>query len=124
MSTPSLHPSHPLYLLWAFPERSKKKSPLYFFRIFPIDEYQKDQCLLYVMQLIGFPFFESQAIWIAQLLSGKRTLPSFHDMMQSIKDFYHSREIAGVPKHNTHDLANFEVKISFAHCINICKRCI
>ncbi|RVW31673.1 Flavin-containing monooxygenase FMO GS-OX-like 9 [Vitis vinifera] len=59
-------------------------------------------------KLIGFPFFESQAIWIAQLLSGKRTLPSFHDMMQSIKDFYHSREIAGVPKHNTHDLANFE----------------
>ncbi|XP_022998277.1 flavin-containing monooxygenase FMO GS-OX-like 9 [Cucurbita maxima] len=59
-------------------------------------------------KLIGFPFFESQAIWIAQLLSGKRTLPSWDDMMQSIKEFYHSRDVAGIPKHNTHDLADFE----------------
>lgn len=63
------------------------------------------------MQLIGFPFFESQAIWIAQLLSGKRTLPSYDDMMQSIKQFYHSKDIAGIPKHNTHDLAEFEVLV-------------
>lgn len=62
-----------------------------------------------VVQLIGFPFFESQAIWIAQLLSGKRTLPSCDDMMQSIKEFYHSKDTAGIPKHNTHDLAEFEV---------------
>ncbi|CAK9312252.1 unnamed protein product [Citrullus colocynthis] len=59
-------------------------------------------------KLIGFPFFESQAIWIAQLLSGKRTLPSCDDMMQSIKEFYLSKDTAGVPKHNTHDLAEFE----------------
>lgn len=59
-------------------------------------------------KLIGFPFFESQAKWIAQLLSGKRTLPSWDQMMQSIKEFYHSRDVAGIPKHNTHDLANFE----------------
>lgn len=59
-------------------------------------------------KIIGFPFFESQAIWIAQLLSGKRTLPSSDDMMQSIKDFYHSRDLAGVPKHYTHDIAEFE----------------
>lgn len=61
------------------------------------------------MQLIGFPFFESQAKWIAQLLSGKRTLPSWDQMMQSVKEFYHSRDVAGIPKHNTHDIANFEV---------------
>ncbi|KAB2609416.1 flavin-containing monooxygenase FMO GS-OX-like 9 [Pyrus ussuriensis x Pyrus communis] len=42
-------------------------------------------------KIIGFPFFESQAKWIAQLLSGKTTLPSRDDMMQSIKEFYHSR---------------------------------
>ncbi|KAJ4831256.1 hypothetical protein Tsubulata_014572 [Turnera subulata] len=59
-------------------------------------------------KLIGFPFFESQAKWIAQLLSGKRTLPSWDDMMQSIKEFYQSRDAAGVPKHNTHDIADFE----------------
>lgn len=61
------------------------------------------------MQIIGFPFFESQAIWIAQLLAGKRTLPSLTEMMQSIKEFYNSRDAAGIPKHNTHDICNFEV---------------
>ncbi|KAI3759274.1 hypothetical protein L6452_06967 [Arctium lappa] len=59
-------------------------------------------------KLIGFPFFESQAKWIAQLLSGKRTLPSRDEMMKSIQDFYQSREAAGIPKHNTHDVADFE----------------
>ncbi|XVE56871.1 hypothetical protein DITRI_Ditri04bG0045100 [Diplodiscus trichospermus] len=59
-------------------------------------------------KLIGFPFFESQAKWIAQVLSGKRRLPSWDDMMHSINQFYHSRELAGIPKCNTHDLADFE----------------
>ncbi|KAL6584071.1 hypothetical protein OROMI_003360 [Orobanche minor] len=59
-------------------------------------------------KIIGFPFFESQAKWIAQVLSGKRILPSWDDMMQSIKEFYHSRDVAGIPKHNTHDIACFE----------------
>ncbi|GLT25242.1 hypothetical protein SLA2020_003860 [Shorea laevis] len=59
-------------------------------------------------KIIGFPFFESQARWIAQLLSGKRTLPSWDEMMQSIGEFYHSRDLAGIPKHNTHEIANFE----------------
>ncbi|KAM1516679.1 hypothetical protein ACFXTH_015603 [Malus domestica] len=59
-------------------------------------------------KIIGFPFFESQAKWTAQLLSGKTTLPSRDDMMQSIKEFYHSRDVAGIPKHNTHDIAEFE----------------
>ncbi|KAK6925061.1 Flavin monooxygenase-like [Dillenia turbinata] len=56
-------------------------------------------------KIIGFPFFESQAKWIAQLLSGKRSLPSWHEMMQSIKELYHSKEEAGVPKHHTHVIA-------------------
>ncbi|GLU12446.1 hypothetical protein SLE2022_291270 [Rubroshorea leprosula] len=59
-------------------------------------------------KIIGFPFFESQARWIAQLLSGKRTLPSWDEMMQSIGEFYQSRDLAGIPKHNTHEIANFE----------------
>nr|GEU46808.1 flavin-containing monooxygenase FMO GS-OX-like 9 [Tanacetum cinerariifolium] len=59
-------------------------------------------------KIIGFPFFESQAIWIAQLLSGKRSLPSRDEMMKSIQDFYQSREAAGIPKHYTHDIADFE----------------
>ncbi|KAM0982723.1 hypothetical protein ACFX2I_015577 [Malus domestica] len=59
-------------------------------------------------KVIGFLFFESQAKWIAQLLSGKTTLPSRDDMMQSIKEFYHSREVAGIPKHDTHGIGDFE----------------
>ncbi|XP_044487163.1 flavin-containing monooxygenase FMO GS-OX-like 9 [Mangifera indica] len=59
-------------------------------------------------KLIGLPFFESQAQWIAQLLSGKKTLPSWDDMMLSVKEFYHSKDLAGIPKHCTHDIANFE----------------
>jgi len=35
--------------------------------------------------------------------------------MRAIKEFYHSRDIAGIPKHNTHDIANFEVTINFSH---------
>ena len=66
-----------------------------------------------VWQLIGFPFFESQAKWIAQVLSGKRRLASLDDMMQSIKEFYHSRELAGIPKSNTHDLADFQLIIYY-----------
>ncbi|KAL8042329.1 hypothetical protein ABFX02_09G044000 [Erythranthe guttata] len=72
-------------------------------------------------KIIGFPFFESQAKWIAQLLSGKRVLPSWDYMMQSIKDFYQSRDVSGIPKHNTHDVASFEYcdkyadYIGFAH---------
>lgn len=65
-------------------------------------------------KLIGFPFFESQAKWIAQLLSGKRTLPSWEEMMQAIKEFYHSRDVAGIPKHNTHDIASFEYCDNYA----------
>ncbi|PIA39492.1 hypothetical protein AQUCO_02600146v1 [Aquilegia coerulea] len=68
-------------------------------------------------KLIGFPFFESQAKWIAQLLSGKRTLPSWDDMMKSIKEFYNSRDEAGIPKHNTHDIASFEYCDKYGeHC--------
>lgn len=59
-------------------------------------------------KIIGFPFFESQAKWIAQLLSKKKTLPPWNDMMKSIKEFYQSLDAAGVPKRKTHDIANFD----------------
>ncbi|KAI7986345.1 Flavin-containing monooxygenase FMO GS-OX-like 9 [Camellia lanceoleosa] len=36
---------------------------------------------------VGLPFFESQGKWIAELLSGKRTLPSRDEMMHSIWSF-------------------------------------
>ncbi|KAL3528436.1 hypothetical protein ACH5RR_007758 [Cinchona calisaya] len=59
-------------------------------------------------KIIACPFFESQAKWVAQLLSGKRKLPSYDEMMQSIKDFYIARDVANIPKRYTHEIRNFE----------------
>ncbi|XP_010938993.1 flavin-containing monooxygenase FMO GS-OX-like 9 [Elaeis guineensis] len=59
-------------------------------------------------KILGFPFFESQAKWIAQLLSGKKTLPSSDDMMKAIKEFYRTKEIEGIPKRKQHEIASFE----------------
>ncbi|KAL0658905.1 hypothetical protein Bca4012_079490 [Brassica carinata] len=55
-------------------------------------------------KLIGFPFFESQAKWIAMILSGKTSLPPYDEMMQSVAEFYCAKEANGVPKRNTHDI--------------------
>ncbi|CAH2044042.1 unnamed protein product [Thlaspi arvense] len=68
-------------------------------------------------KLIGFPFFESQAKWIAKLLSGKTSLPPSDQMMQSISDFYRSREADGIPKRNTHDIADFNYSDKYADYI-------
>ncbi|WZZ75088.1 hypothetical protein YC2023_086458 [Brassica napus] len=68
-------------------------------------------------KLIGFPFFESQAKWIAKLLSGKTSLPSFDEMMQSISEFYLAREAAGIPKRNTHDICDFNYSDKYADYI-------
>ncbi|KAI9088450.1 hypothetical protein K1719_029899 [Acacia pycnantha] len=55
------------------------------------------------------PLFESQGKWIAQLLSGERTLPSQDEMMKSIQEFYRAKDEAGIPKYNnTHDIGAFE----------------
>ncbi|XP_020227320.1 flavin-containing monooxygenase FMO GS-OX-like 8 [Cajanus cajan] len=59
-------------------------------------------------RILGLPFFESQGKWIAQLLSGKKVLPSYEEMMKSIEEFYHSNEVAGIPKRHTHEIQGFE----------------
>ncbi|CAA7387804.1 unnamed protein product [Spirodela intermedia] len=59
-------------------------------------------------KVIGFPFFEAQARWIAQVLSGRRNLPSPEEMMRSAEEFYQSLREAGVPDRWTHDIADFE----------------
>lgn len=89
---------------------------VYFFLLLAVIAYYF--CLLMIehLQIIACPFFEAQAKWIAQLLSGKQTLPPFNEMMKSIKEFYHSRDAAGIPKHYTHEIANFEVQINFYTC--------
>ncbi|KAL0416184.1 UNVERIFIED_CONTAM: Flavin-containing monooxygenase FMO GS-OX-like 9 [Sesamum latifolium] len=92
-------------------------------RVGPLYEHTFPPSLAPSLSFIGIPrkgflSFESQAKWIAQLLSGKRRLPSWDDMMQSIKEFYHSRDVAGIPKHNTHDVANFEYCDKYADYID------
>ncbi|GLJ12945.1 hypothetical protein SUGI_0201290 [Cryptomeria japonica] len=59
-------------------------------------------------KIIAFPFFESQSKWIAQILSGKAVLPSTKDMIKTVEDFYERKDIAGMPKHYTHDINEFE----------------
>ncbi|KAK7388899.1 hypothetical protein VNO78_23726 [Psophocarpus tetragonolobus] len=59
-------------------------------------------------KILGLPFFESQGKWIAQLLSGKKALPSYEEMMQSIEEFYRSKEVAGIAKRHTHEIGEFE----------------
>ncbi|KAF9591768.1 hypothetical protein IFM89_007098, partial [Coptis chinensis] len=68
-------------------------------------------------KVLALPFFEAQAKWIAQVLAGKRTLPSWDDMMRSILEFYNSRDVAGIPKKYTHEIASFEVCLKYGeHC--------
>ncbi|KAF9591783.1 hypothetical protein IFM89_007113 [Coptis chinensis] len=70
-------------------------------------------------KVLALPFFEAQAKWIAQVLAGKRALPSWDDMMRSVQEFYKSREIAGIPKKYTHEIArDFE-----AECFKYGERC-
>ncbi|EPS62115.1 hypothetical protein M569_12678, partial [Genlisea aurea] len=68
-------------------------------------------------KVIGFPFFECQAKWIARVLSGKATLPTCDDMMESVRERYRSLEAAGIPKANTHDIGEFEYCDGFADMV-------
>ena len=67
------------------------------------------------LSFIGVPkkvfapwFFEAQARWVAQVLSGRRTLPPEEEMMRSVEEHYRACEIAGVPKKYTHDLGRLQ----------------
>ncbi|KAL5186135.1 Flavin-containing monooxygenase FMO GS-OX-like 8 [Glycine soja] len=72
-------------------------------------------------RILGLPFFESQGKWVAQLLSGKKALPSYEEMMKSIKEFYHSKEEAGIPKHYTHEIEGFDYCDKYAENVGLPK---
>jgi hypothetical protein len=57
-------------------------------------------------------FFETQAKWVAQVLSGKRTLPMEEEMLRSVEEFYHARKIAGVPRKYTHEIGWLEPTVT------------
>ncbi|KAM0872752.1 hypothetical protein ACQ4PT_038511 [Festuca glaucescens] len=60
------------------------------------------------LQVFAPRFFETQARWVAQVLSSKRTLPTEEEMLRSVEEYYHAREIAGVPKKYTHELGSLD----------------
>ncbi|CAL5077414.1 unnamed protein product [Urochloa decumbens] len=59
-----------------------------------------------VAKLVVVPrFFEAQARWVAQVLSGRRSLPPVEEMLRSVEEYHRAREVAGVPKRHTHNIA-------------------
>uniref|UniRef100_M8BVI2 Flavin-containing monooxygenase FMO GS-OX3 n=1 Tax=Aegilops tauschii TaxID=37682 RepID=M8BVI2_AEGTA len=53
-------------------------------------------------------FFEVQARWVAQVLSGRHALPSEEQMLRSVEEQLRAREAAGVPRKHTHNIASVE----------------
>ncbi|XP_044377357.1 flavin-containing monooxygenase FMO GS-OX-like 8 [Triticum aestivum] len=53
-------------------------------------------------------FFELQARWVAQVLSGRRALPAEEEMLRSVEEHLRAREAAGVPRKHTHNIAGIE----------------
>ncbi|VAH55619.1 unnamed protein product [Triticum turgidum subsp. durum] len=52
--------------------------------------------------------FEAQARWVAQVLSGRRKLPTKEEMLRSVDEFYRAKEIAGVPSKYTHEVGSLK----------------
>jgi hypothetical protein len=87
-------------------------------RVGPLFEHVFPPSLAPSLSFVGIPikvfapwFFEAQAKWVAQVLSGRRTLPPEEEMLRSVEEWYRSREIAGVPKKYTHDVSRFGITV-------------
>ncbi|KAM0829685.1 hypothetical protein ACQ4PT_066725 [Festuca glaucescens] len=84
-------------------------------RVGPLFEHVFPPSLAPSLSFVGIPtkvivplFMEVQARWVAQVLSGRRTLPSEEEMLLSTDEYYRARELAGVPKRRTHVLLDLE----------------
>ncbi|RCV09150.1 hypothetical protein SETIT_2G003600v2 [Setaria italica] len=78
-------------------------------RVGPLYEHTFPPSLAPSLSFIGLPrtvavplFYEVQARWVAQVLSGRRSLPSPEEMMRSVEEYHRARETAGVPKRLSH----------------------
>uniref|UniRef100_A0A0D9WUR0 Flavin-containing monooxygenase n=1 Tax=Leersia perrieri TaxID=77586 RepID=A0A0D9WUR0_9ORYZ len=78
-------------------------------RVGPLFEHVFPPSLAPSLSFIGIPalvilprFVEMQARWVAQVLSGKRTLPSPEEMKIAVEEHNAVKEAAGVPKRRTH----------------------
>lgn len=77
----------------------------------PLFEHTFPPSLAPSLSFVGIPrkvmvpwFFEAQGKWIAEVLSGRRTLPPEEEMLRTVEEHYRARELAGVPKKYTHDV--------------------
>ncbi|KAL3818199.1 hypothetical protein ACJIZ3_004104 [Penstemon smallii] len=59
-------------------------------------------------KVVPFPLFEFQSKWIAGVLSGRISLPSYEEMMVDIEAFYSSMESSAIPKRYTHNMADYQ----------------
>jgi hypothetical protein len=83
-------------------------------RVGPLYEHTFPPALAPSLSFVGVPkrvvvprFYETQARWVAEVLSGRRALPSSEEMMRAAEGYHHpAREmmVAGVPKHLAHDI--------------------
>jgi hypothetical protein len=80
-------------------------------RVGPLFEHIFPPALAPSLSFVGIPkrvvapwFYEMQAWWVAQVLSGRRLLPSSEEMMRSAEEYHRAREMAGMPKRLTHDI--------------------
>ncbi|KAL6647209.1 hypothetical protein ACP70R_014646 [Stipagrostis hirtigluma subsp. patula] len=80
-------------------------------RIGPLFEHTFPPALAPSLSFVGVPtfavlprFYEVQARWVAQVLSGRRALPSPEEMLSCVHEYYRTKEMAGVPKRQTHNL--------------------
>ncbi|CAD6342236.1 unnamed protein product [Miscanthus lutarioriparius] len=75
----------------------------------PLFEHTFPPVLAPSLSFVGLPrlalvplFYEVQARWVAQVLSGRRQLPSSEEMMRSAEEYHHAMEKAGVPRQISH----------------------
>ncbi|TVU40267.1 hypothetical protein EJB05_13723, partial [Eragrostis curvula] len=84
-------------------------------RVGPLYEHTFSPALAPSLSFVGVPkgvnvprFYEMQARWVAQVLSGKRTLPPVEEMLRSVAESDRAREMAGVPKRFAHHVVDSE----------------
>uniref|UniRef100_J3MI48 Flavin-containing monooxygenase n=1 Tax=Oryza brachyantha TaxID=4533 RepID=J3MI48_ORYBR len=84
-------------------------------RVGPLFEHVFPPALAPSLSFVGVPrkvpapwFFEAQGKWVAQVLSGKRSLPPEEEMTRSVEEHHRAREAAGVPVKYTHELGSIE----------------
>ncbi|CAL5034294.1 unnamed protein product [Urochloa decumbens] len=94
-------------------------------RVGPLFEHTFPPALAPSLSFVGIPnkvvtplFYEVQARWVAQVLSGRRSLPSPEEMTRSVEEYHRAREVAGVPKRRSHDIFDLEYCDEFGekHC--------